>query len=479
MQNKNEAALLSEAQQLAANGQMHQARNVYLKILQNNPHNDQALGHLANLHASCSEYHMAEKYLLNAIRINPDFIGYHINLGMVYCNLQQWEKAIAVNRSILQSDKNNFYALCNMGHALRGKGELEESIYFFKQLIHLRPGFTNAYVSLCSVYHRLHKRQELLDLLSEMEKILPSLNDTEKSGIHFTLGRYYDIFNKYETAFIHLEKANELKRTATRYNLDKELAHMATIQQLVTSEFIAMNRNCGNNDRSPIFIIGMPRSGTSLVEQILSCHPDVSGGGEMHYFYRLAQNFDLSSVKSSCTTLAENYLQAIAPHKKESAHITDKLPHNFLYAGLIHLCLPNAKIIHCLRDPIDTCFSCYKQDFRGGHHYSNDLQSLGTYYKAYQRHMAHWHTVLLDHAIFDLQYEKLIKNTRPEVQRILEYCNLRWHEGCLQFQKSSRYVTTASKDQVARPIYTDSIQRWKHYECHLGPLIEILKDDES
>ena len=219
----------------------------------------------------------------------------------------------------------------------------------------------------------------------------------------------------------------------------------------------------------------MPRSGSTLLEQILSSHPEVTAGGELQYFYGWASGFDYSNVTESCQRLARSYLNVTAKVKNGFNYFTDKLPHNFLYIGLIHLCFPNAKIIHIYREPLDACFSCYKQDFQDAHYYSYDLASLGGYYKAYQKHMAHWHEILPG-LILDVRYEDIVNNVEKEVRRILDHCNLPWHEECMQFYDSSRFVETASRDQVSRPIYTDSIGRWKHYQQYLAPLINVLSD---
>ena len=471
--NQKESKLLSVALEHANAGRVYLARDTYLSVLNNNPNNDRALGLLASLYAKSLEYTTAEKYLLNAIRINPKFIGYQIDLGMVYCSLHKWDKAIEINQKILQTDKDNFFALCNMGHALRGKGDLKDSIYYFKRVSELQPNFVDAYVSLCSVFHRLKMTDKLLSLLERMKSLVHSFNSAEQSVVYFTLGRYYDLFNNYDEAFSYIEKANKLKMSGVKYDLSRDVTFIKKISQQITKEFLDSNKDCGIQDTSPIFIIGMPRSGTSLIEQILSCYPEVNAGGEMQYFYVWASAFNYKYAKESCDKLATNYLQAISSIKKGSKYITDKLPHNFLYAGLIHLCLPNAKIIHCVRDPIDTCFSCYKQDFRGKHYYVYDLLSLGGYYNAYLLHMRHWHSVM-PNIILDVKYEDVVNNLEEEVRRILEYCELPWNDACLKFHNSSRYVNTASRDQVAQPIYTSSVERWKHYKNYLQPLIEKL-----
>ncbi len=471
---KSENELFALAEQHRRAGHPVQARNIYREILGQNPGNDRAWGLLAGLFANSREYATAEKYLLRAIGINPDFTGYRIDLGMVYCYLHQWDKAIDINHKILQKDRDNVFALFNMGYALRGKGDLDKSIDYFERVYGLRPNFVDAYVTLCSVFYRLKMIDRLTALMKKMETVIHSLNSVEQGVVCFTLGRYYDHLDEYDKAFSYLEKANALKLGGARYDLDRDAAFIRQIADNVTPEFLDTYNGCGIRDSSPIFIIGMPRSGTSLIEQILSCHPEVNAGGELQYFYGWASSFDYSSVSDSCEKLAKNYLNAAAPVKKDSKYLTDKLPHNFLYAGLIHLCLPSAKIIHCTRDPMDTCFSCYKQDFSGSHYYVYDMLTLGRYYNVYREHMRHWHEVMPGR-LLDVKYEDVVDNLKKEVARILEYCGLPWSDDCLNFHGSSRFVDTASRDQVVKPIYRSSVGRWKYYEKYLTPLKEALQ----
>jgi hypothetical protein len=221
----------------------------------------------------------------------------------------------------------------------------------------------------------------------------------------------------------------------------------------------------------------MPRSGTTLIEQILSRHTRVAAAGELDFMRRFASAFDWSTPRSSLHVLANNYLHSISGYLKAGSgvvHVTDKMPQNYMFAGLIHAALPGASIIHCRRDPMDTCFSCYKQDFTGHHEYSYDLQTLGRYYLLYDEVMHHWN-VLMPGSVLEVNYEDVVGDTQAQVRKILEFCNLEWEDQCLDFHRSDRRVRTSSWDQVNRPVYDTSINRWRKYEQHLQPLYDILR----
>jgi hypothetical protein len=249
-------------------------------------------------------------------------------------------------------------------------------------------------------------------------------------------------------------------------------------------EFFASHENCGDPDRTPIFILGMPRSGTSLAEQILASHPDVHGAGELGDLRKV-----LASVKSTeeeslsgmvpaalldldasaFSDLGQKYIARIRGYSADAKYITDKMPHNFMQIGLIRTILPNARVIHCTRDPMDNCLSIFKKPLANHHAYSNNMSELGQYYGLYRNLMDHW-SETLPGFVYDHSYEELIKSEKEQVSRLLEFCGLDWDDACLEFHKTRRKVRTASNAQVRRPIYTDSVQLWKRYEKQLEPL---------
>ncbi len=237
------------------------------------------------------------------------------------------------------------------------------------------------------------------------------------------------------------------------------------------------------DERVPIFIVGMPRSGTTLIEQILASHPALYGAGELKTMSDFARTVALDSPDWEGALLAlrklgQEYLDQVWKLAPEARYITDKMPGNFYHLGLIHLMLPNAKIIHSMRDPMDTCFSCYALRFAHGHEYCYDLKTLGRYYQRYTKLIRHWHDVLPAGRILDVRYEDNVADPEREARRLLGYLGLPWDPACLRFYETDRPVKTASVMQVRKPIYSSSVARWKRFEKHLGPLLDEIGDLE-
>jgi hypothetical protein len=257
--------------------------------------------------------------------------------------------------------------------------------------------------------------------------------------------------------------------------------------EFFSAERLAERPRGGNESKLPVFIVGMPRSGTSLVEQILSCHRDVYAAGELRNIRKLTvslvPNFDKRNDEADApvrldqpllSAAAERYLDQLRKTAGDAIRVTNKMPYNFLYLGLIALMFPRARIIHCVRDPIDTCLSWYFQNFERGNFSSFDLRHAGLYYRQYERLMAHWGEVL-DLPIMEVRYEEHVGAPEKVCRDMLDFLELDWDPACLRFHESSRFTRTASRDQVREPIYTSSAGRWRNYEPHLGPLIEALE----
>jgi len=306
----------------------------------------------------------------------------------------------------------------------------------------------------------------------------------QKMMLHFKLGDLYDAQNNYQQAFEHYLAANQLK--ARTYNIEAFSTFVDGLISIFTPEFMSSVPRASHKSSRPIFILGMPRSGTTLVEQILACHTDVFGAGELefirHITAELLQTDEhgkfstdcLSDLNvDTCNRFAGTYLEHLKELSAESRYVTDKMPQNFLGLGIISLLFPEARIIHCRRDPLDTCLSCFFHDFGATHPYAYNLEILGRYYKEYKRIMHHWQEVL-GIPMFEVCYEELVADQEGMTRALLEYCDLEWDDKCLRFYDNKRTVSTLSYDQVRKPIYTRSIGRWKHYEPYLKPLIESL-----
>ncbi|MFA5372229.1 MAG: sulfotransferase, partial [Sideroxydans sp.] len=250
-----------------------------------------------------------------------------------------------------------------------------------------------------------------------------------------------------------------------------------------------IDRLRGNGDSSalPIFVLGMPRSGTTLTEQIIASHPDVFGAGELPDLLRIAHRKTHPDTTTfpdnlryldaaTLTAWGDEYIAGLKKRAPDSRHITDKMPANFFAVPLIHLMLPGAKIIHVNRNPVDTCVSCFTRLFHRKQEHTYDLAELGRYYADYVRLMDHWRAVLPQGAFYDVQYENIVADQEGEARKLLEYCGLEWDAACLDFHKTKRQIRTASVTQVRQPIYTTSVERWRKYEKSLGPLLDELGD---
>lgn len=303
------------------------------------------------------------------------------------------------------------------------------------------------------------------------------------ANVHFMLGQVLERLGQYDRAFTHFRTANEIGRTTrAAHDPDDHSHRVSNVIRYFTPRRLHSLPRAMHDDRRPVFIVGMPRSGTSLVEQIVASHPSVFGAGEIDLLSRLAMTRGTGSVRGPwdeltigrADELAAQYLAHIASLKPGDATcVTDKMPENFLRLDAVEILFPGARIIHCVRDPLDTCFSCYATNFENGHAYAFDLAHLGAYYADYRRLMDHWKRVL-SVPIFDVRYEDLVLAPEANVRRLLEFLELPWDERCLKFHENKRHVRTASREQVRRPIYTSSIGRWKNYQTLLDELIEQL-----
>jgi len=306
--------------------------------------------------------------------------------------------------------------------------------------------------------------------------------------MHVQIAHIFDYLNKYDEAWHHLSAAKEFVTQKVKYNAK---AHSNWIDSIISTftpaTIMGLAKANVKNSVSPIFIVGMPRSGTSLTEQILCSHPDVHGGGELPYLNEIVSKLHtiIPSTKpwhecvndltqNSIERISNMYLEKLPATSSSINFITDKMPHNFFVIGLIRLICPEARIIHCKRNAMDTGLSLYFQDFEEGHDYCANLYDIGTHYHQYERLMNHWKSIYPD-SILDVVYEDVVDDPENNIRKMLAFCNLSWHEDCLNFNKGNRAVRTASFDQVHQPLYTKSVERWKNYAHHLDSLKDGLE----
>lgn len=434
----------------------------------------------ARLLSTLGRFQSSEDEYRAALEIRPDSVESMFGLASILGFQGKFDDAIDICEQILQRSPGDPQALIAKAELCEHNDRTEEAYEIVRGLIdrdQTTPSCASLYTRICRHYGDCHEAITLSHQIISN----PGLANEGKEEVLYSLGALLDKIGKYDDAFSTFVKANTLKpaphdRQSVTNKIDDIIA---TFDDSVRSRLISSSIKTG----VPVFIIGMPRSGTSLIEQILASHPQVYGAGELTYIgdidRELTTDTSAHSVASmsqkKIDSLAQQYIDQIRALDSDAIRITDKMPMNFLHLGLIAMMFPKAKIIHCRRDPRDTCLSIYFQLFNQGHSYANDLNSLGALYRDYQRLMLHWQEVL-PLPMLEVCYEELIMEQERVSREIVAYCDLPWDDHCLQFHKTKRAVATASYDQVRQPIYNKSVGRWRNYESHLEPLFEALGD---
>ncbi len=402
----------------------------------------------------------------------PDYGGLLEGLGCALRALGRFEESFAIfDRAIaLGHDPAGMLVLKASG--LLELGDFDAARSAIDRALDIAPDNATAWLTLAEL-HAFGAADPVLDRMEGLLASAPSLRAIEpRTMMHFALAKAYHKSRDPANAFRHYAAGNALKRTTFAYDVADDERFARESIAAFTPE--TMQRLSGNGDasRAPIFVLGMPRSGTSLVEQILAAHPDVHGAGELTLFDRAIAEVGTDDL----TALGARYLalvDAIAPHDKR---VVDKLPSNFRHAALLHLALPRAKIVHCTRDPLDTCFSCYGTLFTGRQDFSYDLTEIGHFYRAYAALMEHWHAVLPPGVMLDVRYEDLVADLDAGARRLLAFCGLPWNDAVLRYYEYARPVRTASYRQVRQPVYTSSVGSAQRYRADLQPLIDALAE---
>lgn len=417
-----------------------------------------------------------------ALKLDPRSALVHDALGYVLWMLERYEDSLASFDKALTIDPDYAASLSKKARFLYVLGRRDESRTLVERAIAIDPGNPNNYLLLSE----LKKFEPGDPQLAAMESLLPAIESRpvqDQAALHFALGRAYGDVGRHEQSFHHLHKGNALTRAEIVYDEPTEIDSLDRIARVFTPELLRSKAGHGNPSTQPIFIVGMPRSGSTLIEQILASHPDVYGAGERENFQkaridvtgsRAYPEVVRSMTPEQLDAVGSAYLASMTASAPIAAHFTDKMLANYIYVGLIRLALPNARIIHAQRNPIDTCLSCFALRFNGPQNFVYDLGELGRFYRAYQQLMDHWRRVLPDDAMLEVQYEDVVADIETQARRIVAYCGLEWNEACLAFHQNRRAVHTASASQVRQPIYKTSVERWRAYEKHLEPLLEAL-----
>lgn len=415
-----------------------------------------------------------------AIELDPSSWQPWLNLAQIHLRNDEVESALEVyqNGVELASDKDMFNF--TLGNTLNLLGKFDTAITFFRRAYEKNPKDLGALSQFIS-----HQKFTSIDdpLLLKARTTVDAATDEGDAFITlcYALGKIMDKLEQYEAAFAYYERGNRLRSQTLQFNPELHHQYIDSIIRQYDAGMIEKLCAFGNSSEVPIFIVGMPRSGTTLTEQIIASHPLVAGGGERGFWGEIEKErankgrLDKTSIDSIARASLDD-LSGVKAEGKQALKVTDKMPHNFLRVGLIHAVFPNARIIHVRRHPVDNCLSIYFQNFRGDHPYAYDLENLAFYRREYERLMQHWRDVMPADRYFEFNYEDLVADQEAMSRKLIEFCGLEWDDACLDFHENKRAIKTASIWQVRQKIYTSSVERWRHYDHHIGPLMALLEN---
>ena len=418
------------------------------------------------------------------IKLQPNFYLAHYNMGNVLKQSLDLKGAKTCYEKCINFSPTFIDAHISLGLILLDLNKLDESANVFKMALKLKPEDGNLHRHLSSVTKYSEKNSHIRD----MEKIISNDKITQEQQIQisFALGKAYEDIKNYEKAFAYWKQGNSLKRKEIEYSTKYYARLVQVVKENFTNDLFEKFKNYGKPDKTLIFIVGMPRSGTTLVQQILSSHPEVFGVGESNQFSNkinqcfFKENGFLKENLHNCdpknfTKIGEDYINNIRQFSTDAKHILVKDLLNFTWLGFIKIIFPHAKIVHCVRNPLDNCVSLFKNYFIGGVDFSYDLIELGEYYNLYQDVMLFWNNILPNYYV-NVFYDELINEPKKQIEKLLNFCNLEWNENCIKFYNNKNSISTGTNSiNVHQPIYKTSMQYWKCYEKQLQPLLEILK----
>ena len=414
---------------------------------------------------------------------NPNFL---ILKGTVLVRSGDHEAALDIYERVLKNYPNQARAQMNYGHTLKTVGRLDESIQAYRQCIELSPGIGEAYWSLANLKTY---RFDDAEIEAMRRQVVPDGGDPDdQAHLLFALGKAFEDRGDYEESFRCYEKGNAIRSRQHRHDARVNVFNTARQIKVLDAAFFEERRGWGCEAPDPIFIVGLPRAGSTLLEQVLASHSRVEGTAELPDIIAISRRLGQQSRKNpagkypevlrtlteqQARELGESYIETTRIQRHGEPFFIDKMPNNFQHIGLIHLILPNAKIIDARRHPMAGCFSCFKQLFARGQTFTYDLEGLAHYYRDYVTLMDHWDAVLPGR-VHRVQYEDMVADTENQIRSLLDYCGLAFEESCLRFYETKRAIRTPSSEQVRQPVYTAGVEQWRNFEPWLGPLKEAL-----
>jgi tetratricopeptide (TPR) repeat protein len=459
---------------LAKLGRYEEAEEQFRKVISRQPNHAQAHVNLGITLLPRGRFQDAENAFRRALNLKATDLAARSNLGLTLLLAGRLDGARIEYEKVLKTAPRHADALYGMGMLARADGRFDEAEVMLQRALVANPQMARAWSALAGL-RRMNSSDAVW--LKRAEQTAASLTAVhEEAEVRFAIGKYFDDLGKYEKAFHSYKQANQLLKTlAAPYDNGVHARFVDDMTRVYSPEKISQAKTGGSTSNKPIFVVGMPRSGTSLVEQVLASHPAVAGAGELPFWNDVVRKRE-AEVRQEILgarlreKVAEDYLRTLQQQCPDAQYVVDKTPLNSDYLGVIHSVFPNARIIYVRRDPIDTCLSCYFQPFSVTLNFSLDLSDLAAYYTEHARLIAHWRKVLPPGTFLDVPYEELVANQELWTRRILDFLGLAWDARCLQFHLTKRSVVTSSYWQVRQPLYRDSVQRWRKYSKFIDPL---------
>jgi tetratricopeptide (TPR) repeat protein len=463
---------------LVQQGKIDEGIGHYSQALATDPDNAEAYNGLGVALVQIGRIDEAAAHYERALVLNPEHVNAHSNLGVARLHQGRVDEATRHCRQALEISPECSEAHNGLGNIAKLRGAFNEAMIHYDRAIAIRPGYAESHFDRAEIRTFRPGDADLtaLESLAARDDLSPG----KKLIAHFALAKALEDLGDYPRAFEQLRRGNELKRRRIDYDEPGALNVFASIATVFEPAVFERFHHGGDPSTVPIFVVGMPRSGGTLVEQILASHPLVQGGGELEALDEAMLSVSNEIPWPECIRpanaavlrrMGQAYLARLPALAEKKLRLTDKLPANFQKIGLIHLILPNAKIVHTVRDPADTCVSCYSKLFTFGQEFTYDLEELGRYYAGYQTLMDHWRSCLPTGVMLDVSYEALVDDLEGEARRLIEFCGMDWDDRCVRFHETNRVVATASAVQVRKPLFRNSLQRWRKYEAELGPLL--------
>jgi tetratricopeptide (TPR) repeat protein len=433
---------------------------------------------MGNVQFDLGQLDEAARCYTQAIELQPDSAEAHIALSKVARQTGRVAEAEQSCSQALKIAADSADALTLLGEIQADRGRFGDAEQLFRRAISIAPDMPEAWAGLA----RYRKMGVDATWLAAAQRLLgKSLGIGQEINLRYALGKYFDDVQDYDNAFASYRLANELKkRSGIQHDRQRHKLRVDQIMTLYDRDWLRVARAEGHPSRRPVFIVGMPRSGTTLTEQILASHPAAFGGGELRFWHSASVNYESLALRGAISSgavsaAADKYLEFLAALSADASRVIDKMPANFLNLGLIHAAFPHARIIHMQRNPLDTGLSIYFQIFSNTHTYANDLEDIAHYFTQYSRLMQHWRSTLTEGAMLDVPYEKLVEDPEPWIRKIVQFAGLPWDPCCLDFHRTERTVVTASNWQVRQRITKSSSGRWRNYEQFLGPLRRLAQ----